>query len=125
VRDAIIDVFAKMGQDKKDDAMFYYWDNSLVKGVKPTKIPFTLVDETRKSALTDSPWGLRHFHPWFLSPRNSGANDDFLKIMVDLLAYNDDLVRAKKYWFFRGDLNIFKMWMKVISGSFFYIDFFP
>ena len=57
MQDAIIDVFAKMGQDK-EDAMFYYWDKSLVKGVKPTKIPFTLLDETRKSALADSPWGL-------------------------------------------------------------------
>ena len=106
-------VFDGLGEEKEGDALFYYWNKSLIKVVKPTKIPFTLVDETRKSALTDSPWGLRHFHPWFLSPRNSGSNDDFLMLMVDLLNYNDDLIRGKQYWFIRGDCNIFKMWMKV------------
>ena len=85
--------------------------------IKPTKIPFTLIDEKRKSALTDSPWGLRHFHPWFLSGRNSGSNDDFMKLMVDMLVYNDDVLKAKKYWFIRGDCNIFKMWMKVFVVS--------
>ena len=113
MQDAITKVFAKIGSEQKGDAIFYYWEKSLIKVVKPTKVPFTLVDETRKSALTDSPWGLRHFHPWFLSPGNLGANDDFLKIMVDLLTYNDDLVHARQYWFIRGDCNIFKMWMKV------------
>jgi hypothetical protein len=102
-----------MRQGRIDDEMFQYWDQSLIKQMKPTKIPFTLIDEARKSALTDSIWGLRLFHPWFLSGRNPASNDDFIKLMVDMLDYNDDVIAKKLYWFIRGDCNIFKMWMKV------------
>jgi hypothetical protein len=108
-----VEAFDVIRQTREGDEMFQYWNDSLIKKIKPTKIPFTLVDEKRKTALSDSPWGLRHFHPWFLSERNSGANDDFIKIMVDMLTYNDDVLRNRKYWFVRGDCNIYKMWMKV------------
>jgi hypothetical protein len=102
-----------MHQGREGDEMYQYWDSSLLKALRPTKIPLTLLDEKRKSALEDSPWGLRNFYPWFVSPLNSGSNNDFVKLMVDLLVHQEPVIKSKKYWFLRGDCNIFKFWMKV------------
>jgi hypothetical protein len=109
----LIDVFTTIHQGRDGDEIYNYWDRSLIKVVRPTKIPFTLLDEKDKSALEDSPWGLQNFYPWFVSGFNSGANDQFVRIMAKLLTYNDKLLKAHKYWFLRGDCNIFKFWMKV------------
>jgi hypothetical protein len=110
---SVIEVFNSVRQGREGDETFQYWNLSLIKVLKPTKIPFTLIDEARKSALSDSVWGLRLFNPWFLSGLNSASNDDFLKLMVDMLDYNDDVIKKHMYWFIRGDCNIFKMWIKV------------
>jgi len=102
-----------MRQDREDDEMYECWNESLVKAIRPTKIPLSLIDETKKSAMTHSVWGLRNFHPWFVSEWNSGSNDDFVKLMVKLLNQNHNVIISLRYWFFRGDCNVFKFWMKV------------
>ena len=110
---SLIATFATVHQGRESDEMYQYWSQSLLKELKISKIPLTLVDEKRKSALTDSPWGLRNFHPWFVSGNDSASNDGFLHLMTDLLEYNHDVIKAKKYWFLRVDCNIFNFWIKV------------
>jgi hypothetical protein len=110
---SLIEAFDIVRQQRLGDEMYYYWNDSLLKTLRISKIPLTLVDEKRKSALTDSPWGLRHFHPWFLSDQDSASNDGFLHLMTDLLEYNHNVIQEKKYWFLRVDCNIFNFWIKV------------
>jgi hypothetical protein len=121
----MIDVFKLMAQDRDGDEMYECWNESLIKAFRPTKIPLSLIDETKKSAMSDSVWGLRNFYPWFVSEWNSGSNDDFVKLMVKLLNYNHTTIVSRRYWFFRGDCNVFKFWIKVrlLLCPFFILDF--
>ena len=111
---SILEAFATIRGERSDDDMYCCWDSSLIKHLKITTIPITLKDELKKPTLGYSDWGLRNFKPWYLAELNSAKNDDFAFLMMDLLERTSSFVKDKKYWFFRGDCNVFKMWVKVL-----------
>ena len=48
----------------------------------------------------------------YVSNLNSGKNDDF-SFLSWILKKTNNCLQKKPYWFFRGDCNVYKMWMKV------------
>jgi len=74
-------------------------------------------DQKKTTALVYSDWGLKNFKPWYVSNLNSGKNDDFAFLMLNLLKKTNNCLQKKRYWFFRGDCNVYKMWMKVNFGT--------
>jgi hypothetical protein len=93
--------------------MYYAWDGSLLKSINNLTVPLTLQDQKMKSAFTSSGLGLRNFYPWYLSKYNSAKNSDFIMMMLEVFQGIDDALKKKHYIFFRGDCNVFKMWIKV------------
>ena len=81
--------------------------------IKTVPLSLSLHDEKKKTAFLYSKWGLKNFKPWYLSNLNSGKNDDFVFLMLNLLKKTDNCLKNKRYWYFRGDCNVYKMWMKV------------
>jgi hypothetical protein len=110
---SILEAFATFREGRDGDEMYQTWDKSVTKYLKTTTIPITLKDEKKKSALGYSDWGLKNFKPWYLADLNSAKNDDFVFLMMDILERTRSCMKKQKYWFFRGDCNVFKMWIKV------------
>src|SRR5689334_15856974 len=100
---SILVAYATVRQDREGDEAYHYWDLSVIKHLRINKVPLTLQDEKKKTALVYSKWGLKNFKPWYVSPLNSGKNDDFVFLMLNLLKKTNNCLTNERYWYFRGD----------------------
>ena len=61
--------------------------------------------------------GYRFFHPFVLLDKNPASCDDYFHVVMEILATVDDTFNREEYVFFRGDVNIVMMWIRVILFS--------
>jgi len=105
----------KKGSKQGDDAYYSFYDNSFIKGYRITKIPLSVRDTTKRSALSYSPVGIGNFHPWFVSNNNPAAMEEYFNVVMDILKVTDQAIEKEEYWFFRADVNVVMAWLRVPS----------
>ena len=101
-----------------DDAYYSFYDNSFIKGYRITKIPLSVRDTTKRSALSYSPVGIGNFHPWFVSNNNPAAMEEYFNVVMDILKVTDQAIEKEEYWFFRADVNVVMAWLRAVGLSF-------
>jgi hypothetical protein len=92
---------------------YSFWEKSFVKDHPVDCIPMSLRDDRKASGLTYSSLGYKNFYPWFLSDRNPAGVDDYFNVVLDMLKHVDQNLDQHEYWFFRGDVNVIMMWLRV------------
>lgn len=94
---------------------YSFWENSVSLDLKLNTVPLTLEPDEKKSVFNYGSNGYRFFHPFFLSDRNPASCDDYFNVVIDILAAVDETFNREEYVFFRGDVNIVMMWIRVCS----------
>ena len=77
------------------------------------KIPLTVRDTTKRSALAYSKVGIGKFHPWFVSDNNPACMGEYFNVVMDILKVTDRAIENEEYWFFRADVNVIMAWLRV------------
>ena len=108
-------LFEQIRQGRQGDQLYYQWDSSLIKGLQKKVVPLTLEEEKDKSAFDYSIRRVRNLKPCYVSKYASNSLSDFVRMMGAFLSSRDEILEHNQYWFFRGDVNIFNSWMKVLS----------
>lgn len=101
------------GSEDAKGGPYSFWDNSVSLDLKLNTVPLTLEQEEKKSVFNYGSNGYRFFHPFFLLDRNPASCDDYFHVVIDILAAVDDTFNREEYVFFRGDVNIVMMWIRV------------
>jgi len=96
-----------------DEIYFSFYDKCLIKQFAITKIPFTLRDTKKDSALDYSPIGFKKFYPWFVSDNNPATMREYFNVVMELLKVTDKAIQQEEYWFFRADVNVIMAWLRV------------
>ena len=84
-----------------------------MKHIPVSCIPMSLRDDKKDSGFDFSALGYGNFYPWFLADRNPATVDDYFNVVLDMLSEIDITIEKEEYWFFRGDVNIMMMWLRV------------
>ncbi len=72
-----------------------------------------LEQKEKKSVFNYGSNGYRFFHPFVLLDKNPASCDDYFHVVMEILATVDDTFNREEYVFFRGDVNIVMMWIRV------------
>jgi hypothetical protein len=102
--------------------VYSFWERSLIKDNKFPTVPTVIRDDVKASAYNYSSVGIRNFLPWFLADANPAQNDDYFRVILDILAEVDAAVEKEEYWFFRGDINVLMMVFFCVLNASYYLD---
>ena len=108
-----------MGSESEEDSLLYSFftkSNARTQGINT--VPVSLRDDKKASAYTYSTLGYKNFFPWFVADANPACTDDYFKVLVEILSFADANIEEEEYWFFRADVNILMMFLRVILLGF-------
>ncbi len=109
------DLFAafKSGSVDAKGGAYSFWENAVSLDLKLDTVPLTLEGKEKKSIFNYGSNGYRFFHPFFLLDKNPASCDDYFHVVIKILSAVDDTFNREEYVFFRGDVNIVMMWIRV------------
>ena len=105
------------GSEGSKGGPYSCWENAVSLNLKLDTVPLTLEQKEKKSVLNYGSNGYRFFHPFVLLDKNPASCDDYFHVVMEILATVDDTFNREEYVFFRGDVNIVMMWIRVILFS--------
>ena len=105
------------GSEDSKGGPYSFWENAVSLNLKLDTVPLTLEQKEKKSVLNYGSNGYRFFHPFVLLDKNPASCDDYFHVVMEILATVDDTFNREEYVFFRGDVNIVMMWIRVILSS--------
>ena len=91
-----------------------FYETSFIKHHRITKIPLSIRNTKKRSALTYSPLGIGKFHPWFVSNNNPASMGEYFNVVMEILKITDSAIKKEEYWFFRADVNVIMAWLRVM-----------
>ena len=107
----------KSGSEDSKGGPYSFWENAVSLNLKLDTVPLTLEQKEKKSVFNYGSNGYRFLHPFVLLDKNPASCDDYFHVVMEILATVDDTFNREEYVFFRGDVNIVMMWIRVILFS--------
>jgi len=105
------------GSEDAKGGPYSFWENAVSLNLKLDTVPLTLEQKEKKSVFNYGSNGYRFLHPFVLLDKNPASCDDYFHVVMKILATVDDTFNREEYVFFRGDVNIVMMWIRVILFS--------
>ena len=94
---------------------YEFYESSYCSMVESNTIPVCMHEDKTHTGAEYSALGLANFYPYHLSDNNPSDNNDFARVMKELLEMlkHPLNLKAGKYPLFRGDINVFMAWIRV------------
>ena len=90
---------------------YEFYESSYCSLVESNTIPVCVHEDKTHTGAEYSALGLANFY--HLSDNNPSDNNDFARVMKELLEMLKHPLKAGKYPLFRGDINVFMAWIRV------------